>query len=106
MGRLYEATSNDDTIIGDGLALAYRAGCEMKDLDLIQFHPTLLFINGKSKGLISEAVRGEGAVLVIAIGKRIMDGVHHQKDLAPRDIVARAVFFHLQKGEKVYLDRR
>jgi len=104
MGGLYEATSNDDTIIGDGLALAYRAGCKMKDLDFIQFHPTLLFINGESKGLISEAVRGEGAVLVTATGKKIMEDVHHQKDLSPRDIVARAIFFHLQKGEKVYLD--
>jgi len=104
VGRLYDLTSNHKSLSGDGLAMAYRAGCDFKDLEFIQFHPTLLWMNGESKGLISEAVRGEGAVLKTAKGKPIMAHEHPLKDLAPRDVVARVMFAYLQKGEDLYLD--
>jgi L-aspartate oxidase len=103
-GGLYSFTSNDESITGDGLAMAYRAGAELTDLEFIQFHPTLLNINGKSYGLISEAVRGEGAILVREDGTRIMKSVHPLEDLAPRDIVARTIFHEMINGNKVYLD--
>ena len=104
IGGLFLTTSNDKSITGDGLALAYRAGCEMKDLEFIQFHPTLLSINHQGCGLISEAVRGEGATLITETGKKIMENVHPLQDLAPRDIVAREIQSYLQKGELIYLD--
>ncbi len=104
IGNLYPGTSNDSSITGDSIALGYRAGAELKNLEFIQFHPTLLTINGKNFGLISEAVRGAGGILVNEHGKKIMEGVHPMKDLAPRDVVARAVYAHSVKGEQIYLD--
>ncbi|MFD3449521.1 L-aspartate oxidase [Microbacteriaceae bacterium 4G12] len=104
IGSLYSFSSNDQTITGDGLALVYRAGGELTDLEFVQFHPTLLYVGGRSGGLISEAVRGEGAVLVNEAGERFMEHVHEQKDLAPRDVVARAIYEKTQRGERVYLD--
>ena len=104
IGQLYPSTSNDNTITGDGLAMAYRAGAKLKNLEFIQFHPTMLTINGNAYGLISEAVRGAGAVLINETGTKIMDGVHPQKDLAPRDVVAREVYAHHVNNEKIYLD--
>ncbi|MBR1444343.1 MAG: L-aspartate oxidase [Firmicutes bacterium] len=104
IGQLYPATSNDTTITGDGLAMAYRAGCRLENLEFIQFHPTMLTINGKTLGLVSEAVRGSGGILVNEKGEHIMEGVHPQKDLAPRDVVAREVYSHYLAGEKIYLD--
>lgn len=104
IGQLYPATSNDTTITGDGIAMAYRAGCELKNLEFIQFHPTMLTINGKAYGLVSEAVRGAGGILVNEKGEKIMEGVHPQKDLAPRDVVSREVYAHYLKGEKIFLD--
>ncbi len=104
IGNLFPGTSNDATITGDSIALAYRSGAELKNLEFIQFHPTLLTINGKNFGLISEAVRGDGGILVNEKGERIMEGVHPLKDLAPRDVVSRAVYSHTQKGENIYLD--
>ena len=80
-GQIFAFTSNAETATGDGMALAYRAGAELADMEFVQFHPTLLYVDGKTRGLISEAVRGEGAVLVTAEGKRIMDGIHPLKDL-------------------------
>jgi len=104
MGAMYQTTSNNEHISGDGLAMAYRIGCEMRDLEFIQFHPTMLFVKGENKGLISEAVRGEGAVLITTNGERIMENCHELKDLAPRDVVARTIFSYQQKGEDIYLD--
>lgn len=104
VGQLYPSTSNDITITGDGMAMAYRAGCKLKNLEFIQFHPTMLTINGKAYGLVSEAVRGAGGILINDKGEKIMEGVHPQKDLAPRDVVSREVYAHYLKGEKIYLD--
>ncbi|MBE4908126.1 L-aspartate oxidase [Bacillus luteolus] len=103
-GGLYSVTSNDITITGDGIAAAYRAGAEITDMEFIQFHPTMLFKDGKSHGLISEAVRGEGALLVNDKGKYIMEGVHDLKDLAPRDIVSRRIHKEYINGNLVFLD--
>lgn len=104
IGNLYPITSNDPTITGDGLAMAYRAGAELVDLEFIQFHPTMLVKNNTFQGLISEAVRGEGAKLVNEKREYLMENIHPLKDLAPRDIVTRRIFSALQKGEKVFLD--
>lgn len=104
IGQLYPSTSNDNTITGDGMAMAYRAGAELKNLEFIQFHPTMLTIDGHAYGLVSEAVRGDGGILVNDKGEKIMEGVHPLKDLAPRDVVSREVYAHYLKGEKIYLD--
>ncbi|WP_246940800.1 L-aspartate oxidase [Bacillus pinisoli] len=103
-GGLYEHSSNDETVVGDGYAMAFRAGAELVDMEFVQFHPTLLYVNGRCPGLISEAVRGEGAILVTKNGRRIMEGVHPLLDLAPRDIVSRAIYEEVRNGETVYLD--
>lgn len=101
-GQLYQVTTNPKESTGDGIALAYRSGAEVRDVELVQFHPTVL----ENGGLISEACRGEGAVLVNSQGKRFMDGYDPAADLAPRDTVARAIFSEERKGEKVFLDLR
>jgi L-aspartate oxidase len=101
---MYAFSSNASTATGDGIALAYRAGAVIADVEFIQFHPTMLFVNGKAAGLISEAVRGEGAVLVSEDGRRIMTHIHPLQDLAPRDIVARTIYDEISKGHHVYLD--
>ncbi|MFK3905285.1 L-aspartate oxidase [Bacillus safensis] len=103
-GSLYETNTNDPSITGDGLMMAYRAGAQLVDLEFVQFHPTLLTIAGKAVGLISEAVRGEGAYLEDETGRRIMKGIHPQADLAPRDVVARAIFHEQQLGHQLYLN--
>ncbi len=103
-GAVYGHTSNAEVITGDGIAMAYRAGAEIADMEFIQFHPTMLHVNGRCVGLISEAVRGEGAILVNQNGEAFMEYKHAQKDLAPRDIVARAIFDEIKKGNNVYLD--
>ena len=103
-GQLYSFTPCAETATGDGIALAYRAGAEISDMEFIQFHPTLLYVEGKGRGLISEAVRGEGAVLVSEDGTKIMEGVHPLKDLAPRHVVAQTIYDYLKRGLKVYLD--
>jgi L-aspartate oxidase len=95
-GRLFAATTNPATATGDGLALALRAGAAVADLEFVQFHPTALHTGrpGRSTGaspLVTEALRGEGAVLLDGHGRRIMDGVHPLADLAPRDVVAAAI---------------
>lgn len=106
IGHLYSHTSNSSVATGDGLSLAYQAGAILEDLEFIQFHPTILTLNGKSCGLISEAVRGEGAFLVNKAGEHIMKNVHPLEELAPRDIVARAIEWHWQKGDPIFLDAR
>ncbi|WP_079509893.1 L-aspartate oxidase [Mesobacillus jeotgali] len=103
-GQVFAYTSNAETATGDGIALAYRAGAELADMEFVQFHPTLLYVAGKTRGLISEAVRGEGAVLVTAEGKRIMEGIHPLKDLAPRHIVSQTIYDYSRKGIQVFLD--
>jgi L-aspartate oxidase len=103
-GAVYGHTSNADVITGDGIAMAYRAGAEIADMEFIQFHPTMLHIDGKCVGLISEAVRGEGAILINQNDEAFMSKLHPQADLASRDIVSRAIFYEMKKGNRVYLD--
>ncbi|MRG85758.1 L-aspartate oxidase [Salinibacillus xinjiangensis] len=103
-GQLYAYTSNDQTVTGDGLAMAYRVGAVLTDMEFVQFHPTLLYKNKRTLGLVSEAVRGEGAFLQNEKGERFMKDVHELKDMAPRDVVARAIFAQIQQGERVFLN--
>ena len=104
IGGLYSFTSNDSTVTGDGIALAYHAGAVLKDMEFIQFHPTLIYREGKTHGLISEAVRGEGAVLIDGNGKKVMENIHPLKELAPRHVVAKEIYEQRLKGKEVYLD--
>lgn len=113
-GQVYGSTSNPAAVTGDGIALALRAGVDATDLEFIQFHPTVLWCGSEATGqqaLISEAVRGEGAILLDAAGQRVMEGVHPQADLAPRDIVAAAISQRMAEApagvdDHVYLDAR
>lgn len=103
-GALYPYTSNNESITGMALSLACQAGAALTDLEFMQFHPTMLSVEGKAVGLISEAVRGEGAILQNSKSIRFMETVHPQKDLAPRDVVSRAIYHELEHGETVYLN--
>lgn len=91
VGRLFAHTTNPEGAVGSGLALAYRAGAELMDMEFVQFHPTALAIPGHPSFLVSEAVRGAGALLYNTRGERFMPGYHPMKELAPRDVVARAI---------------
>src|SRR4029077_16768635 len=90
-GQIYRETTNPEVATGDGLAIAFRAGAELRDMEFMQFHPTVLYIAGSSRSLITEAMRGEGAYLVDRTGHRFMADFDPRGELAARDIVSRAI---------------
>lgn len=99
-GMVYRETSNPRVATGDGIAMAYRAGATLRDMAFVQFHPTTLYLAGAPRSLISEAVRGEGARLLDLGGRRFMPAIHEMAELAPRDVVARAIVRHArERGE-------
>jgi L-aspartate oxidase len=107
LSRLYSRSTNPYTATGDGIALAWQAGARLADMEFIQFHPTALSIPGEEAYLISEAVRGEGAHLLDVNGVRFMPDIHPLAELAPRDVVASAIFRRMQEtGSTVFLSLR
>ncbi|MBU4562152.1 L-aspartate oxidase [bacterium] len=102
-GQLFSNTTNPKVATGDGIAMAYRGGAKVTDLEFIQFHPTALYHQGSPKFLISEAVRGEGAILKNIKGEPFMQSYHSLAELAPRDIVARAIFDQMKKTKNDYV---
>ena len=106
LGCLYPCTSNPKVATGDGFASAWRAGCEMVDMEFVQFHPTTLCLDGAPNFLISEAVRGEGGALINIRGERFMGKYHEKGELAPRDVVSRSIQkeMELTRFPCVYLD--
>lgn len=111
LGQVFSQTTNPAVSTGDGMAIALRAGATLRDLEFVQFHPTVMYLGPDSVGqqpLISEAVRGEGAFLVDFEGNRIMAGVHELADLAPRDVVAKAIMRRMNETGRphMWLDAR
>ncbi len=104
-GQVYSETTNPAVATGDGIAMAYRAGAALEDMEFYQFHPTAYLEDGAPRFLMSEALRGEGALLENAQGERFMPGLHPMAELAPRDVVARAIAAEAVDGP-VYLDMR
>ncbi|MEQ8850483.1 MAG: L-aspartate oxidase [Phycisphaerales bacterium] len=107
-GQVYRETTNPRGATADGVAMAYRAGAAVADMAFVQFHPTVLYLPGAGRTLISEAVRGEGAHLLDDAGERFMVGAHELAELAPRDVVSRAIVARIasQGGGNVWLDCR
>ena len=107
-GAVYRETTNPPLATGDGLAMAYRAGAQLQDMEFMQFHPTVLYVAGSARHLISEAVRGEGAYLRDCRGQRFMPSYDKRAELAPRDIVAQSIVRQMTatKHPCVYLDQR
>jgi L-aspartate oxidase len=105
-GRLYRETTNPEIATADGHAIGYRAGAEVRDMEFVQFHPTVLYIAGSARHLISESVRGEGAYLRDVTGRRFMEDYDPAMELAPRDVVSRAITMQMAKTRHpcVYLD--
>lgn len=106
IGQLYACTTNPGAACGDGIAMAARAGAELADLEFVQFHPTALNIGRDPMPLLTEALRGDGAILVNNQSKRFMLEEHKLAELAPRDVVARAIWRQAQEGLKPMLDAR
>jgi len=110
IGMAWSETTNPPEATGDGLAMAARAGARLADLEFVQFHPTALALTGKSDGgklpLLTEALRGAGALLLDESGHRFMLEEHPDAELAPRDVVARAMYAQVQRGHRVFLDLR
>ncbi len=112
IGQVYASTTNPPVSTGDGMAAALRAGAALADVEFVQFHPTVFWQGPDARGqqvLVSEAVRGEGAVLFDATGRRVMEGVHPLEDLAPRDVVSKAISIRMAESpggvsDHVYLD--
>ena len=107
-GQIYRETTNPAVATGDGLAMAYRAGATLQDMEFVQFHPTTLYIAGAVRFLITETVRGEGGILRNKKGERFMPKYHPQAELAPRDAVSQSILQEMQKTDHthVYLDIR
>jgi L-aspartate oxidase len=105
-GQVFRYTTNPVVATGDGFAIAHRAGVTLADMEFVQFHPTALDTPENPLALISEAVRGEGAVLVNDYGQRFLKKAHRSAELAPRDVVSRAIAREQRKGRRVYLDAR
>ena len=105
-GQVFRETTNPDVATGDGLAIAYRAGAELRDMEFVQFHPTVLYIAGSSRSLITETMRGEGARLVDRNGHGFMTDFDPRGELAPRDIVSRAIVTQMERtrAPNVFLD--
>ncbi len=107
-GQLYRETTNPRVATADGVAMGFRAGASVADMAFVQFHPTVLYLPGAPRSLVSEAVRGEGAYLLDESGARFMQGEHELGELAPRDIVSRAIISRIARtgGTRVFLDAR
>ncbi|MBN1592723.1 MAG: L-aspartate oxidase [Candidatus Coatesbacteria bacterium] len=107
-GQVYAATTNPSVSTGDGISIAFRAGAEISDMEFVQFHPTTLHKEGVPVFLLSEAMRGEGGVLLNAMGERFMPDAHPEAELAPRDIVSRAIITEMRRTgtDEIYLDLR
>jgi L-aspartate oxidase len=108
LGRVYLETTNPDVATGDGVAMAWRAGAQISDIEFVQFHPTALHKEGAPRFLLSEALRGEGAWLVNAVGERFMERYHAMGELAPRDVVSRSIVEEMRRtgAPHVFLDLR
>ena len=106
VGQMYSHTTNPAGVTGEGIVLAGRAGARLADLEFTQFHPTALLVGKDPMPLVTEAIRGEGATLVDPQGRRFMDQYHRDGELAPRDIVARAIYWQYDRGSAAYLDAR
>jgi L-aspartate oxidase len=106
LGHVFENTTNPDVATGDGVALAWRAGAVISDIEFVQFHPTALHVDGAPRFLLSEALRGEGALLLNAAGERFMPNYHELAELAPRDIVSRSIVAEMRRtnAPHVFLD--